>query len=72
MKTRSYVELLESRIAPAAIYHFTDVDGDLVTIKTSKGTDAQLAARAGALMPPAVRAPAVDLITDSTLSPPAP
>jgi hypothetical protein len=38
------LEPLETRIAPAGILTFTDVDGDVVTIKTSKGTDAQLAA----------------------------
>jgi hypothetical protein len=38
------VELLESRIAPAAVFTFSDVDGDFVTIKTSRGTDAELAA----------------------------
>lgn len=39
-------ELLESRIAPAAVFTFTDVDGDQVTIKTSRGTNADLAAAA--------------------------
>jgi hypothetical protein len=38
------IELLENRIAPAATFTFADVDGDFVTIKTSRGTDAQLAA----------------------------
>lgn len=42
--TFAAIETLESRIAPAAVFTFTDVDGDLVTIKTSKGTDAQLSA----------------------------
>jgi hypothetical protein len=50
MKTHSSIELLEARIAPAAILHYTDVDGDLVTIKCSKVTQAQLAARQGAIM----------------------
>jgi hypothetical protein len=50
MKTHSSIELLEARIAPAAIFHYTDVDGDLVTIKCSKVTQAQLAARQGAVM----------------------
>jgi hypothetical protein len=50
MKTNSSIELLEARIAPAAIYHFTDVDGDLVTIKCSKVTQAQLNSRVGAIM----------------------
>src|SRR4051794_21546945 len=36
------IEPLEPRIAPAAVYSFTDVAADAVTIKTSKGTDAQL------------------------------
>jgi hypothetical protein len=38
MKTHS-IEPLESRVAPAAIVTFTDVDGDLVTVKTSKGSE---------------------------------
>ena len=38
-----FIEPLEARIAPAAIFTYIDVDGDLVTIKTSKGTDTQLA-----------------------------
>ncbi len=38
------IEPLESRIAPAAVFKFTDVDGDAVTIATSKGTNADLAA----------------------------
>jgi hypothetical protein len=50
MKTHSSIEHLEARIAPAAILHYTDVDGDLVTIKCSKVTQAQLAARQGAIM----------------------
>ena len=40
----SVLELLEHGIAPAAVFTFTDVDGDKVTIKTSKGTDAELTA----------------------------
>jgi hypothetical protein len=36
------IELLESRIAPAAILTYTEVDGDKVKVKTSKGTTAQL------------------------------
>src|SRR5438552_1855842 len=44
MNTASAVERLESRIAPAAMFTYTDVDGDLVTIKTSKGADDQLKA----------------------------
>src|SRR5688572_12817227 len=42
--SRPMIEALETRIAPAAVFTFTDVDGDLVTIKTSKGTNAELAA----------------------------
>lgn len=48
MKTKPiahFIEPLESRIAPAAVFTYTDVDGDLVTVKTSKGTNAGLAAR---------------------------
>jgi len=37
------IEPLESRIAPAAILSFTDSVGDMVTVKASKGTNAQLA-----------------------------
>jgi len=37
------IESLESRIAPAAILAFTDSDGDAITVKASKGTNAQLA-----------------------------
>lgn len=40
----SGIESLESRIAPAGVFLATDVDGDAVTIKTSKGTNAELAA----------------------------
>jgi hypothetical protein len=32
-----YAEPLEARIAPASVIHFTDVDGDKVTITASKG-----------------------------------
>ncbi len=38
------IEPLESRIAPAAVFKFVDVDGDAVTITTSKGTNGDLAA----------------------------
>lgn len=38
------IELLDTRIAPAAVFTFTDVDGDFVTVKTSKGTSDQLEA----------------------------
>jgi hypothetical protein len=41
---RPFIETLEARIAPAAIFSLTDVDGDIVTVKTSKGTDANLIA----------------------------
>ena len=39
----SRIEPLEARIAPAGVFTYIDVDGDLVTIKTSKGTNTQLA-----------------------------
>lgn len=39
-----HIEHLEPRIAPAAVFTFTDVDGDLVTVKSSKGTNPQLEA----------------------------
>ena len=44
MKTDHHtaIEPLEARIAPAATFTFADVDGDFVTIKTSKGTDGEL------------------------------
>jgi hypothetical protein len=42
MKTPSFIEPLETRIAPAAVLTFTDVDGDIVTITSSKGTLADL------------------------------
>jgi hypothetical protein len=43
MKTNSTsIEPLEPRIAPAAVFTFTDVDGDKVTVTTSKGTSDQL------------------------------
>ena len=35
---RAAAEALESRIAPAGVMVFTDVDGDIVTIKTSVGS----------------------------------
>jgi hypothetical protein len=38
MKTHA-IEPLEARITPAAVVTFTDVDGDLVTVKTSKGSE---------------------------------
>src|SRR5688572_11740848 len=37
------LELLEARIAPAAVFSFTDADGDTVTVKTSAGTSEHLA-----------------------------
>jgi hypothetical protein len=50
MKTRHartpVIEPLESRIAPAAVFTFTDVDGDKVKITASKGTSAELQAAA--------------------------
>src|SRR5438132_10112278 len=37
------IELLESRIAPAVIsFTYTDVDGDIVTVSSSKGVKADL------------------------------
>jgi hypothetical protein len=45
MKTPSHsIEILETRIAPAATFTYFDFDGDKVTITTSKGTNADLAA----------------------------
>ena len=38
------IEPLEARIAPAAVFTYTDVDGDKVTVTTSKGTSADLSA----------------------------
>ena len=38
------LELLESRIAPAGTMTYIDVDGDVVTIKSSKGTSDELEA----------------------------
>ena len=38
------VETLESRLTPAAVFTYTDVDGDSVTVRTNRGTDAELAA----------------------------
>ena len=40
---RSLIETLESRIAPAGVFTYIDVDGDIVTVKTSKGTNQDLA-----------------------------
>jgi hypothetical protein len=40
------VRQLDDRIAPAAVLHYTDVDGDQVTVRTSVGTDTALAAGA--------------------------
>lgn len=42
MPASSQIEPLEARIAPAALVTFTDLDGDLVTVKTSKGTLGEL------------------------------
>jgi hypothetical protein len=39
----SSLEPLEARIAPAAVLHFTDVDGDDITIRTSKGSPVDIA-----------------------------
>jgi hypothetical protein len=38
------IEILESRIAPAAVFYYTDVDGDHVKISSTVGTDTELAA----------------------------
>ena len=35
---------LEPRLALAGVFSYTDIDGDLVTLKSSKGGDADLAA----------------------------
>ena len=43
-QTLPFLEMLEPRIAPAAVLTFTDVDGDTIKIVTSKGTNAELAA----------------------------
>ena len=40
------IELLELRIAPAGVFTFTDVDGDIAKITSSRGTNADLAAAA--------------------------
>lgn len=42
-RTSLVLESLESRLALAAVVTFTDIDGDVVTAKTSKGTNADLA-----------------------------
>jgi hypothetical protein len=42
MKHIPSIEPLEARIAPAAVLTLMDIDGDIVTITSSKGTDAQL------------------------------
>ena len=47
----STIEVIEARIAPAAVFTLTDVDGDRVTIATSKGTNADWRRRASS--PPA-------------------
>jgi hypothetical protein len=38
----SLIESLEARIAPAAVFLYTEPDGDQVTVKTARGTDADL------------------------------
>src|SRR5438309_1936743 len=40
------VRQFDDRILPAATLHYTDVDGDIVTVRTSVGTDADLAVAA--------------------------
>ena len=42
--SHSGIEPLEARIAPAGVFTYTDFDGDLVTVKTTKGSNAELAA----------------------------
>ena len=42
MKTTHAIECLEARIAPAAVLTFTDIDGDSILVKTSKGTSDDL------------------------------
>ena len=42
----SLTEPLEARIAPAAVFSFTDVDGDTVKITSSVGLSAHLATAA--------------------------
>jgi len=41
---QTFIEPLETRIAPAAVFTFTDVDGDAVKITSSLGTNTDLAA----------------------------
>jgi len=41
-RTSLVLESLESRLALAAVVTYTDIDGDIVTAKTSKGTSADL------------------------------
>src|SRR5688572_29624154 len=40
----SPVEVLETRVVPAAVFTFTELDGDKVTVTTSLGTNADLTA----------------------------
>jgi len=44
VSTAIFLEALEDRIAPAGLVSFTDVDGDTVQVKSSKGTNADLQA----------------------------
>lgn len=41
---RPSIEPLEARIAPAGVFTFVDTDGDAVTVSSSRGTNADLAA----------------------------
>lgn len=41
-RTLHRFETLESRLAMAGLFTFTDVDGDIVDVRTSRGTDLQL------------------------------
>lgn len=42
MRARLHLEAFESRIVPAGVVKYTEVDGDVVTVKASKGTTADL------------------------------
>ena len=42
----NFIEPLESRIAPAAVLTYTDLDGDKVTVTSSAGTNAELTSAA--------------------------
>lgn len=42
MRARLALETFENRIVPAAVVRFTEVDSDVITVRTSKGTVADL------------------------------